>query len=203
MPGGIDFIYPKENLLLYKDISEKGLILSEKPMFTEPDAIDFKTRNRIVAGLSVATCVMEATIKSGSLMTARLALEYDREVFAVPGQPADPRSRGTNQLLYNGAHMLTAINDVLEVLNSNINLIHTDHTVREDFIEVHINIDDITDEMRQTVKNSLSYEPVTIEALHTYTQVNIRFLHLILLEFELLQEIERHASNKFALPIRF
>lgn len=200
MPGGLDYIYPEENELLYKQIGEKGLMISEKPLYTKPTTIDFKTRNRIVAGSALATCVMEATLKSGSLLTARLALEYHREVLATPGSPLDPRSTGTNKLISEGAHMLTCIDDIISVVSSNTLLRkEKELAVKENVIQSPIDPAFITNEIRINVVRVLSENPISIEDLHLYFKFDIRYLHLILLELELLNKIKRHKGNKFSL----
>jgi len=93
MAGGVDVIYPKENTKLYESIREQGVIVSEMPPGTEPMARHFPSRNRIISGISLGVIVVEAALRSGSLITARLAGEQGREVFAVPGFPLDPRAR--------------------------------------------------------------------------------------------------------------
>ncbi|MGN6425106.1 MAG: DNA-processing protein DprA [Asticcacaulis sp.] len=116
--GGIDDIYPPENADLYERLRADGLILSESPAGHRAQAQDFPRRNRIISGLSLATIVVEAELRSGSLITARLAAEQNREVFAVPGSPLDPRCRGTNDLLRQGANLCESADDVLRVLEA-------------------------------------------------------------------------------------
>ncbi|MCB4456339.1 DNA-processing protein DprA [Leisingera sp. McT4-56] len=116
LAGGADVIYPAENARLAADISETGLRLSEQPMGLTPQARDFPKRNRIIAAMSSAVVVVEAAAKSGSLITARDALDYGREVLAVPGHPFDARSSGCNRLIRDGATLVRDANDVLEAL---------------------------------------------------------------------------------------
>lgn len=122
--GGIDDIYPPEHADLYRRIAEAGCVLSESPVGARAQARDFPRRNRLIAGLSQAVVVVEAELRSGSLITARLAAEQGREVFAVPGSPLDPRSRGVNDLLRQGAHVCEGVEDVLRELRP-------DHTLDE------------------------------------------------------------------------
>lgn len=110
--GGIDDIYPPENAELHARIGTEGCILSESPMGARAQARDFPRRNRIISGLSRGVVVVEAELKSGSLITARLAAEQGRDVFAVPGSPLDPRTRGTNDLLRQGAVLCEGIEDI-------------------------------------------------------------------------------------------
>jgi DNA processing protein len=114
--GGVDIVYPEQNRGLYEALAEQGAILSELPLGSEPQARHFPRRNRIISGLALGVVVVEAAARSGSLITARFALEQGREVFAVPGSPLDPRCRGTNDLLRNGATLTETAEDVLTQL---------------------------------------------------------------------------------------
>jgi DNA processing protein len=116
LAGGVDIIYPRENTALYHDIIASGAVISEQPWGMQPTARHFPHRNRIVSGLALGTVVVEATLRSGSLITARLAGEQGREVLAVPGNPLDPRSQGTNGLIRDGATLIQSADDVLEAL---------------------------------------------------------------------------------------
>src|SRR5438105_15296058 len=112
--GGIEIFYPSENEARQKALYERGLVLAEMPPGTEPRARHFPYRNRIIAGLSAGTVVVEAAPRSGSLITARLAAEAGREVMAVPGSPLDPRAQGCNLLIREGATLVQNAADVLE-----------------------------------------------------------------------------------------
>ena len=112
--GGIDHFYPPENEKLQRAIAERGVLICENPPGTTPKSEHFPRRNRIISGASLGTIIVEAAMRSGSLITARFANEQGREVFAVPGSPLDPRCEGTNRLIKDGAHMLTTVQDVLE-----------------------------------------------------------------------------------------
>lgn len=116
MAGGVDAIYPAENAALAAEIASKGLRLSEQPPGLEPLARHFPLRNRIVSGIASAVVVVEAAARSGSLITARAALDQGREVLAVPGHPFDGRAAGCNLLLRDGATLVRGVEDVLEVL---------------------------------------------------------------------------------------
>ena len=116
LAGGVDIIYPPENKELYEQISNQGVILSEMPPGFAPRGRDFPRRNRIVSGMALGTLVVEAAARSGSLITARLAREQNREVFAVPGSPKDPRAAGTNKLIRDGAVLTCTADDILDVL---------------------------------------------------------------------------------------
>ncbi len=116
--GGIDIIYPPENASLYARIKQDGVIVAEMPFGQIPQARHFPRRNRIISGLSRGVVVVEAAEGSGSLITANFALEQGREVFAVPGSPLDPRAKGTNRLIRDGAVLTETADDVIAVLNA-------------------------------------------------------------------------------------
>ena len=116
LAGGIDDIYPPEHRSLYERLIEQGCVVSENPVGRRAQAKDFPRRNRLISGLSLGVIVVEAELRSGSLITARLAGEQGREVFAVPGSPLDPRARGTNDLIRQGAVLCEGIDDVLREL---------------------------------------------------------------------------------------
>lgn len=114
--GGVDDVYPPEHAGLYAQIAERGCIVSESPPGARAQARDFPRRNRLISGLSLAVVVVEAELRSGSLITARLAGEQGREVLAVPGSPIDPRAKGTNDLIRQGAALCEGAEDVLRVI---------------------------------------------------------------------------------------
>lgn len=116
LAGGIDDVYPPEHQALYEDIARRGLLVSENAPGRKAQARDFPRRNRIIAGLSAGVVVVEAELRSGSLITARLAAELGRDVFAVPGSPLDPRSRGVNELLRQGAILCEGVADIAREL---------------------------------------------------------------------------------------
>jgi DNA processing protein len=111
--GGLNIVYPPENKKLYDQICEQGIIIAESPFGQEPFAQSFPRRNRIISGLSQGVVVVEASLRSGSLITARMAAEQGRDVFAVPGHPLDPRAEGTNSLLRDGAILVRSATDIL------------------------------------------------------------------------------------------
>ena len=114
--GGVDVIYPRSNRALYDSIKDLGVIMSEMPLSCQPQARHFPRRNRLVAGMSRGVLVIEAALKSGSMITARLAQEQGRETMAIPGNPADPRSRGCHNLIKSGAALIETPDDVIEQL---------------------------------------------------------------------------------------
>ena len=116
LAGGIDDVYPPEHGDLYERLTQEGCVVAERPVGLRAQAKDFPRRNRLISGLSEGVVVVEAELRSGSLITARLANEQGREVFAVPGSPLDPRARGTNDLIRQGATLCEGIDDVLREL---------------------------------------------------------------------------------------
>ncbi len=116
---GVDMFYPAENKRLYEEIKESGLVLSEFPMGTAPLPMNFPLRNRIISGLSLAVVVVEAPLRSGAMMTARMALDEGREVFALPGHAGSKKGSGTNKLIKDGAVLVESAEDIIKVLSSN------------------------------------------------------------------------------------
>ena len=114
--GGVDVVYPAENAQLTRQIRENGLLISEQPMGTQPQARHFPVRNRLISGLSQAIVVIEAAAKSGSLITAKTALDQGRDVYAVPGHPFDARASGCNILIRDGATLVRNAEDIIEAL---------------------------------------------------------------------------------------
>jgi DNA processing protein len=118
LAGGVDDVYPPEHAELHARIGERGCLVSESPIGWRAQARDFPRRNRIISGLSLGVVVVEAELRSGSLITARLAGEQGREVMAVPGSPLDPRAKGTNDLIRNGAALVEGVEDVLRTIQT-------------------------------------------------------------------------------------
>lgn len=114
---GIDVVYPRQNVRLFREISESGAIVTEYPMGTRPEGYHFPARNRIISGLSLGVAVVEAARKSGSLITAQLALDQGRDVFAIPGRVDSNKSEGTHRLLQDGAKLVHSVDDIIEELN--------------------------------------------------------------------------------------
>lgn len=115
--GGVDHIYPRQNTELFEEIRQKGILVSESPLGYRATARDFPRRNRIISGLSLGVVVIEAAERSGTLITARYALEQNRDVMAAPGSPLDPRTKGCNRLIRQGAALIESAQDVIDILS--------------------------------------------------------------------------------------
>lgn len=196
--GGINNVYPPENKNLYQEIFEQGAVISEQPFGGLPYAGSFPGRNRIIAGMSVATLVVEASPKSGSLITARLALENNREVLAIPGSPLDPRSKGCNQLIKQGAVMVESSSDVLEAI-SYINQLKLREEKTGGFIPspcIETPKEAELSKLRVEVAGKLSYYAVSIDELIEQCNTSAAAMQTVLLEMELAGRVRRESGNK-------
>ncbi|KAB2730653.1 DNA-processing protein DprA [Brucella intermedia] len=207
LAGGLDRPYPPENLPLYRAIPEEGgVLISEMPMGAEPRSRDFPRRNRIIAGLSLGLIVVEAAERSGSLISARMAGDMGRTVFAVPGSPLDPRARGTNLLLKQGATLVTEANDVIEMLRplAGSSAYPTDMPTQPDLLSPAMEEPEsyqpiATEEQRDIVIDALGPVPTDIDTLVRHTGLDTGAIQLILLELDLAGRLHRYARNQVAL----
>ena len=203
--GGVDVVYPRENADIQRQIAERGVLLAESPMGAKPTERHFPRRNRIVAGLAVAVVIIEAAERSGSLITARFALEEGREVMAVPGFPSDPRSAGGNRLIREGAALIRTADDVLAAL--------PDGSAFQPFrrkgqqpldlrTEAPPSLDATPSEdgdPLSVVRASLAAAPITVDELGRECQLSASAVASALQELELLGEIERLPGQRVAL----
>lgn len=216
--GGVDVVYPEENRALHRALAEHGAILSELPLGSEPKARHFPRRNRIISGLSLGVVVVEAAARSGSLITARLALEQGREVFAVPGSPLDPRCRGTNDLLRNGATLTETAEDVLAQIGPQVQSVPprlplpaADAAASRVSLpvapapEIPIPRDfqsrrdpDIEADLA-LILEKLGPAPVPVDELVRQCQLTAAAVATLLLELELAGRVERHPGNLVSL----
>lgn len=201
--GGIDIVYPPENAELHGEIAGKGLILSECPMGFLPRGQDFPRRNRLISGISSGVVVVEAAQRSGSLITARMALEQNREVFAVPGHPLDPRAIGTNELIKAGACLVASAADVMEVITPS-------HLPRNGFREAYqaaapdsptdaLTVTDLLPHDRMRVLEALGVAPIAVDILVRQTGLTSRQVTIALLELDLAGRVERHGQHSVSL----
>ena len=200
MAGGADIVYPPENLSLYKEIAKTGAIFAEMPVGTSPQPQLFPRRNRIIAGMTSGTLVIEAAENSGSLITAKIALEYNREVFAVPGCPLDPRSVGCNSLIRDGATLVQSSKDVLECIEGR-RIIHQ-HALHENGEPFIAKItEENLEKTRKKILNSLSSVPITIDELISCIKVSPQEVLTALLELELSSKISRLHGQRVCLAL--
>lgn len=200
--GGIDNIYPPENKELYFKIADKGVIVAELPYGSVPRGQNFPQRNRIISGISHGVVVVEASFGSGSLITARMALEQNREVFAVPGFPLDPRCKGTNHLIKQGAKLIESAKDVVEEINftDHINVSYMKERNATSFHNMCYNIDENElDKARIEVRNLLNASPIDINEVIKMLNFAPQIILTIVLELELAGKVERIKGNKIAL----
>ena len=200
--GGMDRIYPEENIPLAEEIVARGgMLLSEMPLGWEPRARDFPRRNRLVSGLSLGVVVVEAAKRSGSLITARLALEQNREVFAVPGSPLDPRAEGGNALIQQGARLVLSADDIIETLReadpSRLPLLEPDWDAESDASLADAEPPDAGE--LETLLTALSYTPVAVDELIKTTGLTASAVQTLLLVLELEGKIEWASGQLVAL----
>ncbi len=197
--GGVDVIYPPEHGALFAEIAERGGCgVSEMRLGWEPRARDFPRRNRIIAGMSLATIVVEAAARSGSLITARLALEQNREVFAVPGSPLDPRAAGSNNLIKQGARLVTEVADVIEAVRP---MLGEEPRPVASFAAAAATAPaaEPDDSDRGRILEALGPTPVEVDEIIRFTRLPARSVHVLLLELELAGRIERHPGQRVSL----
>jgi DNA processing protein len=193
--GGVDIIYPPENEKLYVAIRNQGVILSEMRLGEAPQARHFPRRNRIVSGLARGVVVVEAAERSGSLITANYALEQGREVFAVPGSPLDPRARGANRLIKQGATLVETAEDILSVLSPMLG-----GAFREpDSLSptpCGLALETEADRIRARIEEALGPSPVEIDELTRQLGVPVAAVLTVILELELAGRCRRHPGNR-------
>jgi DNA processing protein len=217
--GGVDIVYPEENRGLYEAMVRDGAVVAELPCGTEPLARHFPRRNRIISGMALGVVVVEAAAKSGSLITARFALEQGREVFAVPGSPLDPRSRGANDLIRSGATLTETVADILTQLGPLLQ----DRppppiaaAMQPAFPQPHLPPIPTArrvpppvvapaaapageDAALELIVEKLSPTPVAVDELMRQCQLSAAAVATLLLELELAGRIERHPGNLVSL----
>ncbi len=191
--SGIDIAYPHENAGLQEMVATQGLLIAEQPPGREPLARHFPFRNRIIAGMTLGTVVVEAAPRSGSLITARLANDAGREVMAVPGSPLDPRAQGCNLLIRDGATLIQSAADVLEMIQPMArNRLRTpDQAFRGEPDPTDANDGD-----RAAILSLLSPTPVAIDEIMRQAAIHPSVVQLVLLELEIAGRLERHAGGR-------
>jgi len=197
LAGGQDRPYPRENERLLEAIVDQGVVIAEMPMGWEARARDFPRRNRIVSGLSLGVLVIEAAERSGSLITARLAGEQGREVFAVPGSPLDPRAGGTNALIKQGAALVTEAEDVISALSGMHRRLSSGGVEEE--TPPPLGSPEPSDDARGRLLALLSPAPLAMDDLVHLSRLSPGEIMVLLLELELAGRIEHHAGGRVSL----
>ncbi|MBU6398190.1 MAG: DNA-processing protein DprA [Rhodospirillales bacterium] len=197
--GGLDMPYPAENVGLQRRIAENGAVVAEAPLGTAPIGRHFPKRNRIIAGLSLGLVVLEAAARSGSLLTARLAAEAGREIFAVPGSPLDPRARGGNDLIRQGAHLTETADDVISNLPAQ-RIPPFGFAEPPPLWEDNIPAGDELARARRQIPAMLGPEPVAVDEIARRCQLSITSIRAAILELELAGRAECLAGDRVVLP---
>jgi DNA processing protein len=200
---GLDRVYPKRHLALARRIAEQGLLVSEYPLGTPPVAVNFPRRNRLIAGMTRGTLVIEAALPSGSLITARLAVENGREVFAIPGSIHSPQSKGCHALIKEGARLVEAASDVLEELRLGGPAARSVGSAGATRQAASPTADTATAAASgDPLLDVLGFEPVTLDALSERLGEAPAALSARLLELELAGEVVRRPGQLFQRLVR-
>lgn len=195
--SGIDIAYPPQHAELQERIASEGLLLAEQPPGTEPRGSHFPSRNRIIAGLAGGTLVVEAAVKSGSLITARLAGEAGREVMAIPGSPLEARSHGCNHLIREGAVLVQEPGEVAELLSTFAG--EPRSTFREPANGFDYTPEDLAQVEPADIAGLLTAAPVAVDELIRQSGTPAAAVQLALLELEIAGQLERHAAGRVSL----
>lgn len=199
--GGIDVVYPPEHEDLQNKIATTGVLVSEQPVSTRPTARHFPARNRLISGLSHGVLIVEAALKSGSLITARLALEQGREVFAVPGSPRDPRCKGTNDLIRQGAVLTESAADIVSALSQQMLRPIPAARRRITLQPVETTPETEPETAREKIIELLGAAPTGVDELVRECHMSAASVQSTLLELELAGRIERHPGNRISLVL--
>lgn len=198
--GGLDHPYPEENAALQDRIAANGAVVTEAPLGTMPQARHFPRRNRIIAGLSLGVVVVEAALRSGSLITARIAQDAGREVFAIPGSPLDARARGGNDLIRQGATLVETAEDVLAGLPTRPDIRLPDVLAEpEPDPDALLPPPSLAPEARESVVGLLSAAPTPVDDLMRRCQLSPSAVAAVLLELELAGRVEALPGGRIML----
>lgn len=204
LAGGVDVPYPREHADLYRRLIESGAVLAENPVGAVPTARHFPARNRLISGLALGVVVVEATLRSGSLITARFANEQGRVVMAVPGSPLDPRAKGANDLLRQGAVLVESADEVVEAVRAMAAAPRPALALRPAAsppapAPVEEADEEAGEEARAVLAARLGSAPVTVDEMVRECQLSAAAVQTILLELELAGRIARHPGNRVSL----
>ena len=212
LAGGVDVIYPPEHAELHRQIARDGLLVCERPPGLDPRAQDFPRRNRLISGMAAGLIVVEAARRSGSLITARFAAEQGREVFAVPGNPLDPRAEGTNGLLKSGATLVTHAADVIGALEATLawrspplagHVGERDPSLGDESTDAgqsdRAADDPAATDVRARIIEALGAAPIELDEIARASRCTARDMRVVLLELDLAGRIEHHPGNMVSL----
>lgn len=198
LAGGLDIVYPEENRGLQSEIAVRGALVTEMPPGTSPQARHFPRRNRLISGLSLAVVVVEAALRSGSLITARFALEQGRDVFAVPGSPLDPRAQGANRLIKDGAPLVENASDVIAALVEPLS-----HRFREleppSFAPRSSPAPSADEDARACILAALGPTPTPLDDLVRQSGTSVPLVRAVIIELELAGRIHRDPGDRISL----
>ena len=197
--GGVDIVFPPEHEALQAQIAESGVVAGEMPIGTRPLARHFPRRNRLISGLSLGVVVVEAALKSGSLITARFALDQGREVMAVPGSPLDPRSRGSNDLIRQGATLVETVDDVLQALGPARNVLAANVPPFSPGAPAEAPTHTELERLRRLIAERLSPTPVEVDELIRQAGAAPGGVLTVLLELELAGRLQRYPGGRVAI----
>ena len=199
---GIDVVYPRENSDLYELMIQSGLIVTEYPPGTAPSPRHFPARNRIIASLAKGILVTEAVIQSGSLITAREGAERGAEIMAIPGSPTDPRALGANQLIKDGAHLISKTEDILKIMQSPLSepRYYKPAFQPNDLAKID---DEMIQKLAHEIMKIITIEPVDIDELVRQCHVSANVIQIALLELELAGRISRLSGNRVCKLINY
>lgn len=197
LANGIDVPYPRDNTDIYNALKDHGLLMTEMRIGTQPAARLFPSRNRIIASLSIGCLVIEAALKSGSLITAREAVERGSDVMAIPGSPLDPRAQGCNALIQDGANLVQSPEDVIALLDRQTDLLSMSapYTPKAPVLSAPADQGDV-DKARACILENLSHDPIDIDELGRWCHVSAEVMAAALLELELGGSIQRHIGSR-------
>ena len=201
LAGGVDVVYPPQNRGLYEDIRERGLLLSEVPLGTQPQARHFPRRNRLISGLSKGVVVVEAALRSGSLITARFAADQGREVMAVPGSPLDPRAKGCNSLIKQGATLIDSLDDVLQAITPDAGWGFRPPSPQVPPVLADAAVEKEAENGKTRLLELLGPSPVAVDELVRRCHLSAAAVSVALLELELAGRLERHPGARVSLVL--
>ncbi len=193
--SGLADIYPFENMKLVKEICGDGAVVSEFPMHTPPYRANFPMRNRVISGLSLGILVVEASKRSGSLITADFALAENRELFAVPGEAGSPRSEGSNNLIKEGAKLIGCVEDIMVEIENNLRYKHSGKAARPQKAAY----DGVLTDEEKKVKYFLSDEPLYIDDLAKKSDISLSRINSVLLSLEFKKVVKELPGKNYIL----